>query len=73
MAPGSTQPLTEMSTRNVPGGKGRPAPEADSVTAIVEKIWDPRRLTALWAFRACYSLLQAYYKSEDKTLHKLIF
>jgi hypothetical protein len=26
MALGSTQPLTEMSTRNLPGGKGRPAP-----------------------------------------------
>jgi hypothetical protein len=24
MALGSTQPLTEMSTRNLPGGKGRP-------------------------------------------------
>jgi hypothetical protein len=24
MAPGSTQLLTEMSTRNLPGGKGRP-------------------------------------------------
>jgi hypothetical protein len=24
MALGSTQPLTEMSTRNRPGGKGRP-------------------------------------------------
>jgi hypothetical protein len=28
MALGSTQPLTEMSTRNLPGGKGRPAREA---------------------------------------------
>jgi hypothetical protein len=28
MAPGSTQPLTEMSTRNLPGGKGRPARKA---------------------------------------------
>jgi hypothetical protein len=27
MALGSTQPLTEMSTRNLPGGKGRPASE----------------------------------------------
>jgi hypothetical protein len=27
---GSTQPLTEMSTRNPPGGKGRPARGADS-------------------------------------------
>jgi hypothetical protein len=25
MALGSTQPLTEMSTRNLPGGEGRPA------------------------------------------------
>jgi hypothetical protein len=25
MALGSIQPLTEMSTRNLPGGKGRPA------------------------------------------------
>jgi hypothetical protein len=34
MALGSTQPLTEMSTRNLPGGKGWPAPEADNLTAI---------------------------------------
>jgi hypothetical protein len=34
MAMGSTQPLTEMSTWNFPGGKGRPAREADNLTAI---------------------------------------
>jgi hypothetical protein len=28
----STQPLTEMTTRNLPGGKGRPAREADNLT-----------------------------------------
>jgi hypothetical protein len=28
MALGSTQPLTEMSIRNIPGGKGRPARKA---------------------------------------------
>jgi hypothetical protein len=33
MALGSTQPLTEMSIRNLPGGKGRPTREADNVTA----------------------------------------
>jgi hypothetical protein len=38
MAPGSTQPLTEMSTRNLPGDKGRPALEADNLTAICEQI-----------------------------------
>jgi hypothetical protein len=34
MALGSTQPLTEMGTRNLPGGKGRPARKADNLTAI---------------------------------------
>jgi hypothetical protein len=32
MALGSTQPLTEMSTGNLPGGKGRPARGADNLT-----------------------------------------
>jgi hypothetical protein len=58
MALGSTQPLTEMSTRNLPGGKGRPAPEADNLTAICEpivyKMWEPEHLTTLWASTACY-------------------
>jgi hypothetical protein len=36
MSLGSTQPLTEMSTRNLPGGKGRPAHKADNITAIYE-------------------------------------
>jgi hypothetical protein len=30
----STQSLTEMSTRNLPGGKGRPARQAEKLTAI---------------------------------------
>jgi hypothetical protein len=38
MALGSTQPLTEMSTRNLPGGKGQPARWADNLTAICEPI-----------------------------------
>jgi hypothetical protein len=49
VALGSTQPPTEMSTRNLPGGKGRPARKADNLTAIcepnVQKMWEPRRLT----------------------------
>jgi hypothetical protein len=36
MALESTQTLTEISTRNLPGGKGRPAREADNFTAIYE-------------------------------------
>jgi hypothetical protein len=34
MAQGSTLPLTEMSTENIPGGKGLPAFKADNLTAI---------------------------------------
>jgi hypothetical protein len=57
MAVGSTQPITEMSARNLPGCKGRPAHNAD-LTAICEpivyKMWEPRRLTILWASTAYY-------------------
>jgi hypothetical protein len=34
MALGSTQPLTETSTRDLSGVKGRPARKADNLTAI---------------------------------------
>jgi hypothetical protein len=57
-AMGSTQPLTEMSTMNLPGGKGWPTRKADNLIAICEpivyKMWEPRRLTTLWASTACY-------------------
>jgi hypothetical protein len=58
MALGSTQPLTEMSARNLPGGKRRPASKADNLTAmwepIVHKMWEPRRLTALRSSTSSY-------------------
>jgi hypothetical protein len=38
MTLGSTQPLTEMSIRNIPGSEGRPARKADNLTAICEPI-----------------------------------
>jgi hypothetical protein len=38
MALASTQPLTEMSTRNLYGGKGQPALKADYIIAICEPI-----------------------------------
>jgi hypothetical protein len=38
MALGLTLPLTEMSTRNLPGGKGRSARKADNLTVICEPI-----------------------------------
>jgi hypothetical protein len=56
---GSTQPLIEMITRNLPGGKGRPVRKAANLTTICEpivwKMWEPRRLTTLWVFTACYT------------------
>jgi hypothetical protein len=58
MALGSTQPLTEMNTRNIPRSKGRPARKADNLTAIYEptvyKMCEPRHLTNLWASMASY-------------------
>jgi hypothetical protein len=36
MTLGSTQPLTEMSTRNLSGGKGWLAHKADNLTTIYE-------------------------------------
>jgi hypothetical protein len=59
IALGPTQPLTEMSTKKFPCGKGRPECKSDNLTAIcepdfLEKMWEPLRLTTLWAFMACY-------------------
>jgi hypothetical protein len=36
IALGSTEPLTEMSTKNLPVGKRRPSRKADNLTAICE-------------------------------------
>jgi hypothetical protein len=36
MALGTNQPLTEMSTRDLPGGEKRPARRADKLVAICE-------------------------------------
>jgi hypothetical protein len=53
-----TQILSEMSTRNLPVGKGRLSRKADNLTAICEpiiyKMWEPQRLTTLWVSMACY-------------------
>jgi hypothetical protein len=58
MALGSTQPLAEINTRNLPVGKGWPVRTADNHTTICEttvwKMWEPRRLTILQASTVCY-------------------
>jgi hypothetical protein len=69
MVLGLTQPLTEMSTRNLPGGKGWGACKADNLTAICEptakKMWQPRHLTTLWASPARYREFFYQQFSED--------
>jgi hypothetical protein len=55
--PAALWALAEMSTRSLSGGKGRPGRKTD-VSAIceptVERMWESRRLTTLWASTACY-------------------
>jgi hypothetical protein len=52
MALGLTQPLTEMSIRNFPGVKKRPAPTADNLAECL-KIWEPQPLAILRASTVC--------------------
>jgi hypothetical protein len=62
MAQGLIQPLKETNTRKFLGGRGGsksgPARKADILTAtrepFVQKMWDPRRLTALYTSKACF-------------------
>jgi hypothetical protein len=62
MALRSTHPLTEMSTKNLPGGKEWSMLKAEDLTAmfepIVQKTWHPRRLKTVWA---CYRDSFTYY------------
>jgi hypothetical protein len=57
MALRSTQPLNRNEYQES-GVKGRPALKADNLTTIceliVQKMWEPRRLTTLWVSTACY-------------------
>jgi hypothetical protein len=52
MALGSTQPLIEMSTRNLPGGKGRSAHKADNLD-VSQPYGPPRPATGV-ALLFCY-------------------
>jgi hypothetical protein len=60
-----------MSTRT-PGDKGRPAREANNLTAIYEpivyKMWEPQHFTTLWASSACYKDIFTFLNMEQEQL-----
>jgi hypothetical protein len=59
MALGSTQPLTEMSTRNFPGGKWRTARKADNLTSICKTVvWKNVRASTSHNPMGLHGLLQ---------------
>jgi hypothetical protein len=72
----STQSLKEMSTRNLPEGKGRQARKTVNPTAICEpivyKMWEPRRLTTLWASTACYRHSFTFYLYKNPPLVSIL-
>ena len=54
---GSTQPQTEMSIRNIPGGLRQPVRRADSLTtscASSLEIWESQPAGTLWACTGMY-------------------
>jgi hypothetical protein len=65
MALESTQALTEMSTRSLPGVKVWPAHEADNFIAICEpivsKMWEPLRLTTRGPSRPVTGMTLPFY------------
>jgi hypothetical protein len=59
IVPGSTQPLTKMSTRNLPGGANdgrliRLTTSPSYVSRLSRKMWEPLSLIILWDFTVCY-------------------
>jgi hypothetical protein len=80
MALESTQPVTEISTRNFPGGKGRPARKADTLTAIcglstkhgsldVAKPYGPPRPVTRIALSFIISRYAPYMKKETFSIY----
>jgi hypothetical protein len=68
MALGFTQPLTETSTINLPGGKAQPACKGDNLTAIcLDKVGSSMSHNPI----GLQGLLQLYFTSLLKYCHLL--
>jgi hypothetical protein len=65
MARGMTQSLTEMSTRNLLGGKVRPTLKADNLSAfyevIVWKMWDSQNFATLCMSARPFTRIVSFY------------
>jgi hypothetical protein len=68
MVLGSTQPITEISTRNFDGGKKWLARRTDNLAAtcepIVWKMWEPQPLATLRASTACTGITLPFFYTE---------
>jgi hypothetical protein len=75
MSPISTQPLTEMSTKNILVGKEQLECKTDNFTAIcqptLQRIREPRCLINLWASLACYSDSLPRCRNELRLIYSL--
>jgi hypothetical protein len=61
MALGKAQPLTDMSTRDLPGGKGRPERKADNLTILCQpNVKENMVVSTSHNPAALHSLLQEY-------------
>jgi hypothetical protein len=73
MALVSTQPLTVMNTSIFLEGKGGRVRKADKFTTICDPIFykmcEPRPLTPLWAFMACYKDSFTFYLAKNSNIH----
>jgi hypothetical protein len=71
MALGSNELLTEMSTKNLPGGKGWPEHKADNLTAICEpivlKMCVPRRVNRMGLHGPLQGYVYLFFSNELKT------
>jgi hypothetical protein len=81
---GSTQPLTDMSTRNLPESKKRPVCRADNLAAICEPMSEnmgafpsrnPKGLNGLYrdsfTFTSCLNLTRIIYECCQPDRYKL--